>query len=190
MPTRRGFTLVELIVTLALIAVLLGIAIPAFSGLVRENRLTTATNRLVRVISLARSAAIKHGQSVTVCQSHDQWSCDASAAGNWSAGWLMFTDPARTGDCADHDRDGDCDGHAGRILRQGGLQLPGHVSVHSNGGWNAERVTFTALGTAAGFMRTFTVCDERSPETARELILSMSGRLRVSRHAALESCPE
>ena len=86
---QQGFTLIELMVTLALVAILVTIGIPGFSNIIRDNRLVTGTNDLVTSMSLARSEAIRRGVPVTVCASNTGTDCTASA---WNQGWIVFTD--------------------------------------------------------------------------------------------------
>jgi type IV fimbrial biogenesis protein FimT len=90
----RGFTLVELLVALAVGAILLTIAIPGYAFLVNASRLATATNDLVTTLHLARSEAIKRGIRVTVCKTSSPGAvtpaCDATAS--WQQGWLVFVD--------------------------------------------------------------------------------------------------
>ncbi len=189
MIAMRGVTLIELIVTLAVLAIVLGMGAPALSHTLRENRLAAATNDLSRIVALARSSAIKHGGAVTLCKTSDQWSCDSTTPKQWTGGWLLFVDPARNQNCQDANRDGLCDGHGGRILHQGALQLPANITIHNNAAVNAHFITFNELGTAPGFMRTFTICDTGAPEAARQLRLAKSGRLRVIHRAELSECP-
>ncbi len=63
---NSGFTLIELMIVVALIAIVATVAVPSFNRLVESNRLTAATNDLVGVVTFARSEAIRHGKSVTV----------------------------------------------------------------------------------------------------------------------------
>ncbi|MHB0916225.1 MAG: GspH/FimT family pseudopilin [Thiobacillus sp.] len=90
----RGFTLVELLVVLAVGAILLTIAIPGYAFLVNGSRLAAATNDLVTSLHLARSEAIKRGVRVTVCKTSNAMAatpvCDTTA--NWQQGWLVFVD--------------------------------------------------------------------------------------------------
>jgi len=68
-PSRhaRGFSLVELMVTIAVLAILLAIGIPSFASLIASNRLTSATNELVAALQTARTEAIRRNVRVTVC---------------------------------------------------------------------------------------------------------------------------
>lgn len=89
-----GFTLIELMVTLAVAAIVLTVAVPSFRDLIRHNRLATQANQLVSALNLARSEAIKRGVRVTVCKTDDldavEPSCSTTA--NWEQGFIVFVD--------------------------------------------------------------------------------------------------
>ncbi|MGB5729503.1 MAG: GspH/FimT family pseudopilin, partial [Thiogranum sp.] len=69
MMKTRGFTLVELLSTLAVAGILLTVGVPSMQDLIRNNRLTAATNLFVSSLNIARSEAIKQGRNATVCVS-------------------------------------------------------------------------------------------------------------------------
>lgn len=91
--TQRGFTLVELMITLTIAVVLLMIAVPSFKNLTASNRLTTAANDIVHAISVARMEAVKRNSSTQFCS--DSSSANSSsdlgkACGNETAAvWAM-----------------------------------------------------------------------------------------------------
>ncbi len=95
----RGFTLVELLVVLAVGAILLAIAIPSYAFLVNSSRLAVVTNDLVTALHLARSEAIKRRMRVTVCKTSNAMAdtpvCDTTAS--WQQGWLVFVDGGTKG---------------------------------------------------------------------------------------------
>jgi len=66
MKYSRGFTLVELLVTLAVLAVVLGFGVPSFQNMVESNRVTSVTNSLVGLLNYARAEAMRHGRAVSV----------------------------------------------------------------------------------------------------------------------------
>jgi type IV fimbrial biogenesis protein FimT len=95
---QSGFTLVELMVTVTVAAILLAVGIPSFRSAIVSNRLTSTTNDLVGTLAQARSEAIRRGSRVTVCMSSDGASCATS--GSWEQGWISFLDATRPGTTA------------------------------------------------------------------------------------------
>ena len=93
---RKGFTLIELMVTIAIAAILLALAAPAFQGLLVSNRITAQTNDLVSDLAFARSEAIKRGVTISVCFANNATTCGAGTA--WTGGWLIFVDTGTAGD--------------------------------------------------------------------------------------------
>lgn len=95
MPSDRqsGFTLIELMVTIAVLAVLLGLALPSFQGSLRSNRVATATNDMLASLALARSEAIRSTRGGGVCASNDGATC----GGTWGDGWLVWADANGSG---------------------------------------------------------------------------------------------
>lgn len=89
MPAR-GFTLLELLTTLTVVAVLLTVGVPGFFDIVRNNRAAANANEMVSALSIARSEAIRRGARVAVCPSSNGTSC----TGTWSDGWIVFADAA------------------------------------------------------------------------------------------------
>ncbi|MCC5826462.1 GspH/FimT family pseudopilin [Alkalimonas sp.] len=86
---ETGFTLIELMVTVAVMAIVLTVAIPSFTNLINGNRLTSQANELLSALSYARSEAIRRNADVIFCHSQDGTSCSAPAGGNWQ-GWILF----------------------------------------------------------------------------------------------------
>nr|WP_196799746.1 GspH/FimT family pseudopilin [Thioalkalivibrio sulfidiphilus] len=91
MNRNGGFTLVELMVTLAIAAIVLTIAVPSFWSIVQNNRASTQANELITALNLARSEAVKRGLPVSICPSSNQTACVASST-NWAVGWIVFVD--------------------------------------------------------------------------------------------------
>ena len=87
-PTQRGFTLLELVITMAVFAILLAIAVPSFRYITTSNRMSGEINDLLGAMQFARAEAIKEGQNVTICVSTDNATCTGGAA--WNAGWIIF----------------------------------------------------------------------------------------------------
>jgi len=98
MPSRaavRGFSIIELMITVALAGIMAAIAAPAMTKVFRSNRVQTETAALASDMQFARSEAVKRGQSVSLCASSDGATC--LGANTWDKGWIIFFDPAGNG---------------------------------------------------------------------------------------------
>ncbi len=98
--TARGFTLIELMVTVTVIAILALIAAPSFNEAILSNKLAGYSNNFVASAQLARSEAIKRNTPVVLCRSADGQTCATS--GTWQQGWIVMCKykPAEPGICA------------------------------------------------------------------------------------------
>ncbi len=90
-PVRRGFTLIELMFTVAVLAILLALGVPGFQAVIQGNRAATQANDLITSLTYGRSEATRRGAAITVCPSTDQATCTPS--NDWSTGWVVL-DPA------------------------------------------------------------------------------------------------
>ncbi|QSA96724.1 GspH/FimT family pseudopilin [Methylococcus sp. EFPC2] len=171
-PAYSGFTLIELMVTLAVAAIILSLGVPGFQEVIRNNRLTTRANDVVTALNLARSEAIKRGVQVTVCKSNTTASSPVCAtSGSWAQGWLVFVDqnkPSGTNGTLDA---GD------EILRifpplSGATMTAGsHVDD-----WIAYLPNGFAQGSGGVVNDTFGLC--MAPK-AKNIVVSSTGRARV-----------
>jgi type IV fimbrial biogenesis protein FimT len=92
LPRSAGFTLLELMIALAILGIVIGIAVPAFTGIIRQNRLASQTNELLGASALARSEAVKRGSVVTLCPVDPDNANACSTDDQWSNGWIVFSD--------------------------------------------------------------------------------------------------
>ncbi|WP_018233041.1 GspH/FimT family pseudopilin [Thioalkalivibrio thiocyanodenitrificans] len=167
MPREHGFTLIDLMVTLAVAAILVTVAVPGLTGLVAEQRVITTTNRFVTALHLTRSEAVRRGTRVTLCASTDGQTC--SSPDDFSGGWLVREGPAPGGSLVDG---------AGEVIRVfsghpsltviGNQGVPGYISYLGTG--ETRRLS------GALQMGTVEIC---GGERARRVIISSTGRPRV-----------
>lgn len=164
-PSRvAGITLVELMTTLVIVAILGSMALPGFSNLHMDNQRTTAVNGFVHSLYLARSEAIKRGNVVSICKSRDGQSCERDL--EWNQGWMVF-------DNIDRDEPPQRDAGESVLL--------------VNQGWEAGQITSNRTSysfrpyTQGVVNGTLVFCDRRGSEHARAIIISHTGRPRIAR---------
>lgn len=167
MNKSYGFTLIELMITLAIVAIVLAIGVPSFQGMMRDNRLATQTNTFLAALNLARSEAIKRGRRVTLCKSASGATCEGG--GGYQQGWIVFVDP---NDNAVVD--------AGEMILRVEGAMPGNLSLTGNSTVQSY-VSYVGDGTSrlvgGGFQAgTLTLC---AAPKARSIIINSVGRVRV-----------
>jgi len=91
-----GFTLTEMVITMAIVAILIVVGTPSFQYVTTSNRATSEVNGLLGDLQFARAEAIKEGQTVSVCPSNDGITCSGNG-GAWQTGWLVFSDTGTIG---------------------------------------------------------------------------------------------
>lgn len=87
MHINRGFTLIELMVTIAVLAIVIAIAAPSFTSVIQSNRTTALHHEILGALQLARSEAVKRRSDVIVCRSEDMEDCSNGA--DWTVGWIV-----------------------------------------------------------------------------------------------------
>ena len=92
---NSGFTLIELMMVLLIIAITLGIGVPSFQGFIQDSRVAGLTNAFVSSLNYTRSEAVKRGSEVSLCKSSNGSSCTTS--GHWEQGWIVFVDSSNFG---------------------------------------------------------------------------------------------
>lgn len=171
---HTGFTLLELLISIMLMALLLAIGLPALHNLVLNSRITAATDKFLSALSLARSEAIRRGQQVTMCHSADLKSCDSGNAKNWDEGWIIFTDP---------NADGDIEQNNNEAVLRVVAGINNGVTI-SSGGHFSQYVAYLPSGMSRSNMGagngSFSFCDERGSDYAKKIILNVTGRPRVA----------
>jgi type IV fimbrial biogenesis protein FimT len=84
-----GFTLLELMITITVAAIILSVGVPSFNSFIANTRATTYTNDLVLALNLARGEATRRGAAVRLCSSTNATTCNGTA--DWSTGWIVLT---------------------------------------------------------------------------------------------------
>ena len=182
---QNGFTLVELIITVLLAAIVLGLGVPAFGNFIDNSRMISTTNDLVTDLLVARSEAVKRNNNVTICASSNGTSC--SGDNDWDTGWIVFDDV---------NANAVVDGAA--ILRRHAAAQDGGMSIAVTAGTAASFVSFNGDGFPRDannvvLTATFSLCDHRGIvagyQYARGIQLGASGRVNSTDVQGSIVCP-
>lgn len=159
---REGFTLVELMATVAVLAVVLGLALPSFRVLGERMAAQATLHALTVALASARMAAVQRGRPVSVCPSSDGASCRTDLV--WDEGWLVYADPRRLPQPAD----------AADILWVE-RRAPGAIAVQATVG--RHRVRYQPSGMSGGNNASLRLCS-RDGRHLGNVVVSLAGRTR------------
>lgn len=165
---ERAFSLYDALVALTVVSTLATVAVPSFQQLTSSQRMTGAVNSLVTALHLARSEAIKRRERAVLCPSVDGRACRNGTSGGtvWEDGYLLFIDH-------DGNHELDADDSMVRIFDS-------TAGLHIRSSAGRDHVTYQSNGTASGSNLSITFCDKHGRGAPRAVIVSTSGRPRVS----------
>lgn len=180
----RGFTLIEMLIALAVAGILLALAGPNFREAIDANRLTSTANELTAALQLARAEAIRQNRRVVLCRTEDGSSCSA-ASSTWP-GWILFADTDANG----------VRGAAEPVIKSGVFDASLLVKSSPNISALAERINFRGDGLARAadnqtlLAGTLAVCvaAPKPADNVRDVSLASGSRTRVGRRNGAGAC--
>jgi len=162
-----AYSLFELLMTLAIAAIVLTIGLPSFARLVADHRLRVESDALFHAVHLARKESIARRRVVTLCSSLDGQTCAGDK--DWSSGWILFVNQGRSNE----------------TVRDPNEELLTYHPVAVEARLTANRLAFSLRSTDLRATNgTLIICDRGEQATARALIISYTGRPRVSLYQA------
>jgi len=162
-----GFTLFELLFSLAISAIVLGLGVPFMGNLLDANRVAGQVNALRGALALTRSEAIRRNQQVVLCKSADGLHCGTRQ--DWSSGWMVYVDRNQNHRREDQEP---------VVLIHGAVSHGHTVKYHGFGSHNYITYHPTGFTQMNG---TFEICATNAPDFSKALILMKTGRVRLSK---------
>lgn len=175
-PHQRGVSMLELMIVLAIAAILMSVAMPSFQGAMLDAKRGSVTRGLLGSLQLARSEAIKRSSRVSVCARATDNACCVGCT-DWSDGWLVFTDSGANVGIVDADEEV--------------LQVHQEIAEKSDIFTLAKTSTGAGSGIARPFIRfsprgesnwrgggMFLYCDLREEDEASALNVTLSGDIK------------
>ena len=172
-----GMSIIELMLTVSIVAVLAALATPSFTGMIQNSRIRSQSSDLMTNLAIARAEAAKRSVRVTLCAS-TTWqsaspSCTGGGAGAWASGYIVF---------ADVDGSGTFDAGTDTVITVAEPLTGGNTLVSNNftgaGAVAADKFQYRPSGAtnlpAAG--GTFKLCDARTGNFGRQITIGVTGR--------------
>jgi type IV fimbrial biogenesis protein FimT len=183
---QSGFSLIELLVTLAVLGVIAALAYPSFQSTITLNRIQSQTSNMLNALLLTRSEAVKANQLVVLCKSTDQSTC--STASTWEKGWIIFRDTN-----GNNVRDLDPDPKKAEPVIKVSAPSLKKISIRAGAAYT-HSLAYRPDGTA-GFLlnntndQSFIVCYDMNKFQARQIFIDASGRPRVETSGVASCLP-
>ena len=170
--SASGFSLIEMMVVVSLMAILAGLAAPSFTGMIESYQVASARDNLLSTLQFARTEAIRTGQPITVRRRAD---CPSN---NWGCGWIVF-----------RDTNGDNVQQAAEPLVRG-TELQRGVSIQANNVAANNFVRVNSFDQFAGSMFfAFQMAPINTPNSTSCIALTFSSGMRATSTKGSGSCP-
>lgn len=169
-----GFTLVELMITLAITGILAGVSIPSMQAFIEHQRTSSAISTLNSHIALARISAVTHNQRTVLCPTTNGQTCAGGT--DWSLGWMVFADK-------NNNRKLDAEDE---VLQTDLAPSNRHLRIVSSIG--RQQLRYLPDGRSAGSNLTLSVCNAKG-EVLGRVIVNNVGRPRSERPKQPTACP-
>lgn len=166
----RGFTVIELMLAMAVAAIILAIGVPSFQTFMETNLLASSMNQFIASLAVTRSEAIKRNQRVLLCASDDGRDC---AQTGYENGWIIFVDSNANG----------ARNNTEEIIRVN-EPLAAGLTLRGNRGCCAHKVSYLASGRIAGIGGSIFLCRYEDTGKSRQIRIIPSGRVRLAQGAA------
>ncbi len=188
---HTGFTLIELIMTIAIASIVITVGVPSFRQTIQVNHRASQINQLLHSLNVARSEAVTRGRPVSMCKSDDGSTCGGSGV-KWEQGWITFLDDDMDADPAEStdgngslDTDEEILGVAPALATDYSLRSSEFASVLTY--HPAGHITDSFNRKTSG---SFVICHNNDLQDSGAVFINIAGRARAGRDSDNDRIPE